>query len=140
MKCRYANEGFVGFLPCGLLRGCECLNTENICPVEPWAEAVKETASEDDLALIVAEVIQSRPDGVKHSEVVQEIRRGVTRPNISAVVHALIQTLVRRGVFERRENEELERRYVPLFAGSPRRSDCDVQKVPEVSLALQTQA
>lgn len=64
------------------------------------------------LARVVFEIIQERPEGMKHVEVVQELlRRGHGKEKgISAEVHAILSDLVRAGAIARKESQ-LERRY-----------------------------
>lgn len=71
--------------------------------------------NESALSNLVYGVVQLRPAGMKHAEVVREVRRrGYASPDLSAAVHAILTEFVTTGVILRNQNDLMERRYHPV--------------------------
>jgi hypothetical protein len=86
------------------------------------------------LPKIVFEVVQAQPNGLKHSEVVHEIRRKgyVYGPGFSQAVHEILSNLVTCGAILRNENALLERRY--------KANDCEPCEMAGSELCLALEA
>ena len=92
-------------------------------------------AIQSALPKLVYGVVQSQPAGMKHAEVVREVRRrGYTSPGLSAMVHAILAQFVTNGAIVRNENDLMERRYQPALKnrlrilvvdGTPARTPCE---------------
>ena len=83
-----------------------------------------------NLASLVSEIVQSRPAGLKHFEIVQEVlRRGYVHDNdtdksLSEVVYEALKNLVSLGKVRQIQNDRLERRYKTIMAATDQFDDC----------------
>jgi len=67
-------------------------------------------------------IVQAQPSGLKHAEVVHEVRRlgFVYGPGLSAEIHSILTGLVTAGAIIRNQDERMDRRYKPATSGKNR--------------------
>jgi len=75
--------------------------------------------SRSALPRIVYGIVRAQPNGLKHAEVVHEVRRrGIKSDGLSAEIHSILMELVTSGELVRNQNDRLERRYKPAAVKS----------------------